>query len=335
MKAVRHSLIAVCFGLLVLSVQGQVRQGPADHGDRHARSPRVEDWFLSSGDWHHDPQLYVREFGDGSETIVMLHGGWGAEHSGLLDAVKSLKNHYRFVFYDQRGSLRSPSPDSLITFDRHVDDLELLRKELELDKLNIVGHSMGAVLASAYASKYPQRVKQLTLLAPAYLIDPIPDRDKDLHHQSYLASQKHLKRPEVTKELEKYRLNRTDPPLSSREETSKFRVEVAARMLYDVSRWPRLTGGRALFKGHVYELTSRTYPKSGWNYPEVFRSGSYPVSVIVGDHDFLDFGNHLMKRWLDGVPRVKVSVIEKAGHLLWIDQPELFTTELLRHLQRN
>jgi proline iminopeptidase len=335
MKAIRPSLVAAYLGLVVLSVHGQVRQGPTDPSDRHGRLPRLDEWFLSTGGWQSDPQLYVREFGDGTETIVMLHGGWGAEHGGLVDAVKSLRRHYRFVFYDQRGSLRSPSPDSLITFDRHVDDLELLRKELGLDRLTIVGHSMGAVLACAYASKYPQRVKQLTLLAPAYLKDPIPDEDKDLHHQSYLASQKFLKRPEVTKELEKYLLTRSDTPLSSREETSKFRIEFAARMLYDVGKWPLLTGGRALFKGHVYELTSRTYPKSGWNYLEQFTSASYPVGVIVGDHDFLDFGNHLLKKWIASVPRVKLSVIENAGHIIWVDQPDRFATELLRHLERN
>jgi proline iminopeptidase len=330
-----RSLIAMYFGFFVLTVPGQAQQGSTTNTNRRGELPRLQDWFLSTGDWHNDPQLYVREFGDGPETIVMLHGGWGAEHSGLMDAVKDLRSNYHFVFYDQRGSLRSPSPDSLITFNRHVDDLELLREELKLDKLNIVGHSMGAILASAYAAKYPRRVKQLTLLAPALLKDPIPEEDKDLHHRSYLASQQFLKRPEVLKELDKYLLNRIDPPLSSREATGKFRIEFAARMLYDIGKWPSLTGGRALYKGNVYELTARTYPKSGWNYLQDFESGSYPVSIIVGDHDFLDFGNHILRKWLTAAPRVNLSIIENAGHMIWIDQPELFSKELLRHLERN
>jgi len=125
--------------------------------------------------------------GEGSETIVMLHGGWGGEHSGFMAAVGDLKEQYHFVFYDQRGSLRSPSPDSSITFDRHVEDLELLRRELNVEQLRLVGHSMGAVLASAYASKYPHRIKRLTLLAPAYLKNPIPEEDEELHRQESLA----------------------------------------------------------------------------------------------------------------------------------------------------
>ncbi|MPY87581.1 MAG: alpha/beta fold hydrolase [Luteitalea sp.] len=369
MKAIRLLLVTIYVGLSISTVQGQVHQNPTNTGtntnDRQEQLPRLEDWFLSTGDWHDNPQLYVREFGDGSETIVMLHGGWGAEHSGLINAVKDLKNRYRFVFYDQRGSLRSPSPDSLITFDRHIEDLEplrtrnlthcvkfqgsqvsvgergpgrgpleLLRQELNVDKLTIIGHSMGAVLASAYASKYPQRIEQLILLSPAYLKNPIPEEDKDLQHQGYVSSQMFMNRPEVVQELDKYLLNRRDPPLSSREKTSKCRIDFASRMLYDIGKWRRLTGGRALYKGHVGELTSRTYPESGWDYLQEFKSRAYPVGIITGDHDFLDFGNPLMKKWVTGISQIELSIVEGAGHLIWLDQPEIVAKELLRHLER-
>ena len=333
MKAIQKFLMVVCVGLFALTAQGQTYQNTTNTGDQQIQLPPLKDWFLSTGNWENDPQLYVREWGNGSETIIMLHGGWGAEHSGLIEAVKDLRDQYHFIFYDQRGSLRSPSPDSLITFDRHIEDLELLRKELNLDELNLVGHSMGAILASAYASKYPERIKQLTLVAPAYLKNPIPEEDNDLHHQEYLSFQPFLNRPEVLQELDKYGLDRTDPPLSSREETSKFRIDFAKRMLYDVRNWPALMGGRALYKGHVYELTSQTYPESGWDYLEEFKHRAYPVGIIIGDHDFLDFGNQLIKKWVDGIPQIKLSIIEHAGHMIWIDQPELFAKALLAHLE--
>lgn len=326
--------MTLCFGSFLLTGQSQVVQNQTNTNDKQPRLPGLRDWFLSTGHSQNDPQLYVREIGDGPEIILMVHGGWGGEHSGLVDAVKGLEHHYRFIFYDQRGSLRSPFPDSLITFDHHIEDIELLRRELNLDKLNIIGHSMGAVLASAYALNYPQRIKQLTLLAPALLKDPIPQEDKALQHQEYLASQEFLKRAEVTTELDKYTLNRKDPPLSSREETSKSRIYFGARMLHDVSKWPYLAGGGALYKGHVYQLTSQTYPESGWDYLQEFKNRSYPVSVIVGDHDFLDFGNQLIKKWASGIPQIKLSTITDAGHMIWLDQPELFKKELQGHLKR-
>jgi proline iminopeptidase len=262
--ASRRSPVPLCLGVCLVSTHAQVPQARTT-AHRQLSLPRLTDWFLSTGRWDDDPQLYVREFGEGATPVIMLHGGWGAEHSGLVDAVKALGDRYRFIFYDQRGSLRSPSPDSLITFDRHIDDLERLRQELRLDKLTIVGHSMGAVLASAYASKYPNRVEQLILLSPAPLKNPIPEGDNAARHEGYQASQVFLNRPEVAQELARYSLTRTDSPCLLERRRPKFRINFARRMLYDVRNWRLLTGGRALYKGHVDQLTSKTYPSSGWD----------------------------------------------------------------------
>lgn len=332
MPIVKKIIITLYCFFIVSVVQSQNHQRSASSLRQQERLPALKDWFLSTGNWQNSPQLYIREFGSGQDTIIMLHGGWGGDHSGLMDAVRDLEKEYYFIFYDQRGSLRSPFPDSLITFNQHIEDLELLRKELKLTKLRIVAHSMGAILAGAYATKYPQRVKQLILLAPAYLKNPIPEEDKELQHQAYLQHQKYMERGEVKRELSKYNLDRTNPDLSSREETSKFRISFACRMLYDITKWPQIMGGRALYKGHVYELTSKTYPKEGWDYVEEFKKGSYPVSIIIGDHDFLDFENHLIQKWVKVVAGVKLSIIKNAGHLTWVDQPKVFAKELSQYL---
>jgi proline iminopeptidase len=295
--------------------------------------PVIKDWFLSTGNWQRDPQLYVCEFGTGTDTVVMLHGGWGGDHSGLIDAVKDLAKQFHFITYDQRGSLRSPFPDSLITFDQHIEDVERLRKELNMEKMTVVGHSMGAVLASAYAAKYPARIKHLVLLAPAGLKNPTPDAEKKLLEQSTPAFQQFLNRAEVGKELEKIALNKQS--LSSQQETHKWRIELYRRMLYDVSKAGSLLGGRALYKANVFNLTANTYPASGWNYIEEFSKASYPVSIIMGDHDFLDFGALLAKKWSSELPRMKLHIIPKAGHLIWIDQPAAFSKELALSLKSN
>ena len=50
--------------------------------------------------------LFVQEYGEGS-PIIMIHGGFGAEHSYMLPLGKPLSDTNRVIFYDQRGSLRS------------------------------------------------------------------------------------------------------------------------------------------------------------------------------------------------------------------------------------
>ncbi|HKH90729.1 MAG TPA: alpha/beta fold hydrolase [Gemmatimonadaceae bacterium] len=119
---------------------------------------------------------YVIEFGRG-DTVVVLHGGWGGEHSGLIEAVRPLSDRFHFVLYDQRGSLRSPAPDSTITIRRLVRDLDGLRKQLGQERLVLLGHSMGAALAYAYLAEHPRRVRGMVLFAP---VRPTDDAFRDL-----------------------------------------------------------------------------------------------------------------------------------------------------------
>lgn len=325
-------ITTLCFSVIIAG-QSQIQQ-LTNAEIKQQKLPIVKDWFLSTGNWQNDPQLYVRETGTGRDTVIMLHGGWGGEHSDLLNAVLELETEFHFIFYDQRGSLRSPFPDSLISFDAHIDDLERLRKELHIDKLNIVGHSMGAVLASAYAKKYPAHIRQLVLLAPAPLKNPLPEKEKNLSKQEYAAMQQFLDRPEVTQELDKYNLQRKTPALSSREETVKSRIDLYKRMLYDISRWTEMMGGGSIYKSSVFELTAKTYPASGWDYVTEFKSQSYFVSIIIGDHDFLDFGAGMAQKWITEVPRIRLTIIKKAGHIIWADQPAAFVKQLALQLKR-
>lgn len=295
-------------------------------------TPMMKSWFLTTGNWETDPQIYVREFGTGKDTIVMLHGGWGAEHSGMIAMVQGLEKDYKFFVHEQRGSLRSPFPDSLITYDNHIADIELLRKELGLHKLTLLGHSMGAVLACAYAQKHPEHIKKLVLLSPAFLKNPFPEEDMELWQSSQKASKKFNERKEIHKELKGLNLLREHPILSSKEETIKDRIGFASRMLYDVGKWQALNNGRALYKGNVYGLTEDTYPEAGWNFIAEIRKQAYPVSLIIGDHDFFDMGNHILRKWTTEVPRAKFTSINNAGHLPWIDQPEILSILLRENL---
>lgn len=107
----------------------------------------ADDWYLETSD---GVDLFVVELGAAAaagDTVIVLHGGWGAEQSYLWSALEPLANQYHFVFYDQRGSLRSPAPKSTISLHRFVSDLEDLRRELRQEQLTIFAHSMGSRLA--------------------------------------------------------------------------------------------------------------------------------------------------------------------------------------------
>ncbi len=83
--------------------------------------------------------------------LLVLHGGPGGRICGYsrLDA---LGKERPVIRYDQLGSGRSGRPDdlSLWTVERFVEELHVVRQELGLERMHLLGHSWGGALAAAY-----------------------------------------------------------------------------------------------------------------------------------------------------------------------------------------
>ncbi|AWZ47719.1 hypothetical protein C3495_02140 [Clostridiaceae bacterium 14S0207] len=109
--------------------------------------------------------MYYKVLGKG-EPILFIHGGPGLVHNYFLPYFLELVNKgYQLIFYDQRGNGKSYKAfdESNINLNEFTLDIERLRKHLKIDKLNIVGHSMGGFFALDYAKKFNKRVKKITL----------------------------------------------------------------------------------------------------------------------------------------------------------------------------
>lgn len=109
--------------------------------------------------------LYLEQCGNPSGTpVIVLHGGPG---SGCTPAQRRFFDpaHYRVILFDQRGCGRS-QPAGLIeenTTQLLVEDIELIRRHLGIDRWLVFGGSWGSTLALAYASSHPQPVTGLIL----------------------------------------------------------------------------------------------------------------------------------------------------------------------------
>lgn len=100
--------------------------------------------------------------------IIALHGGPGAPHD-YLEPLARLNSERPVVFYDQLGCGNSDRPDdvSLWTVKRFVDELAVLRRELSLSRVHIMGQSWGCMLAADYMlSGYDEGVESLILSGP-------------------------------------------------------------------------------------------------------------------------------------------------------------------------
>lgn len=109
-------------------------------------------------------ELFMRVAGKG-RPCLLVHGGPGAG-SEAIEALAGplLERQFQMIYLDQRGSGRSGSSAAkAYGLDRVVQDLEEVRQQLHLERWTLLSHSFGGLIATAYASQYPQRVESLIL----------------------------------------------------------------------------------------------------------------------------------------------------------------------------
>lgn len=117
---------------------------------------------LSVDDIH---TVYYEQCGkqDGN-PVIFIHGGPGG---GCMDLDRGYFDPavYRIILLDQRGAGKStPAAELENNTTWHlVEDLEILRKHLKIDKWVVFGGSWGSTLALLYAETYPDRVKAMIL----------------------------------------------------------------------------------------------------------------------------------------------------------------------------
>ena len=108
--------------------------------------------------------LHVKIIGTG-EPLFILHGGPGFSHDYFLPHLEPLSDDLKLVLFDQRGTGRSSVDLDSTSFslDLLIEDIEALRQKLEFDKIHLMGHSWGGILAMHYAINYPESLSSLIL----------------------------------------------------------------------------------------------------------------------------------------------------------------------------
>ncbi len=110
-------------------------------------------------------EIYYEQCGNpDGKPAIFLHGGPGGG-AGNLSRRFFDPNKYRIILFDQRGCGKS-KPHACLednTTWHLVEDIESIRKELDIDQWLVFGGSWGSTLALAYAQSHPDRVTELIL----------------------------------------------------------------------------------------------------------------------------------------------------------------------------
>lgn len=105
-----------------------------------------------------DIELYYRIIGSTSaqDTVVVIHGGQGAGMNAVMDPVLPLADHFVLLFYDQRGGGKSSLPKNteLSGAEYFIEDLEMVRRHFNLESMNLLAHSFGAIFVAEYAKNF-------------------------------------------------------------------------------------------------------------------------------------------------------------------------------------
>jgi pimeloyl-ACP methyl ester carboxylesterase len=118
-------------------------------------------------------ELYYTSVGEGPAT-VLIHGLGGFAESWRYTAA-ALQPHNRVIAVDLPGFGQSAKPRGGYTFSFFVEVLDALLHALDVERVRLVGHSLGGGIATAFALAYPERVERLALLGatvPGFPLQP-------------------------------------------------------------------------------------------------------------------------------------------------------------------
>lgn len=275
--------------------------------------------------------LYTLELGNSNaeNTYIVLHGGFGAEHSYLTPLILPHTDSTHFILFDQRGSLRSPAADSLITFRKFVDDIELLRKEFELEKINILAHSNGSTIALEYLYFYPELVNKVILIGcPLSILDtkflPKFDSQKIADYQNELGDWQKRVDQNIAAKLNDHQLMNTDS-LTGIEKTLKQKITYSANHTYLMNAIERTQN--AFFNPDVFKALQKNENAASWSQrnsrmSEALVKNSSKITVINGEYDFVDPLGHVWKEIGRHLEHLEYLLLPDAGHNLWLDKPD-------------
>jgi pimeloyl-ACP methyl ester carboxylesterase len=235
--------------------------------------------------------------GGSGDAIVFVHSlaGNTSQWSGQLDHLRQTR---RAVAFDLRGHGKSEAPrNGEYSMEAQAEDLGAVADALGLERFALVGHSMGAGVALAYAGAHPGRVTHLLVA------DPIGDgtQTPEAEVRPFLEA---LDSPAYVETIEGY--------WSS---IAGSDGAVLERLLRDLRETPRDTMVRGLHAVVAFD------PK-----PALARFRGPTLAVITPANDF----PYSMHRVGAGLPH---RVIAGTGHWLQLEQPEEFNRILERFLE--
>lgn len=259
----------------------------------------------------------IRHFVAGSGPVVVVHPGgpgfgWEYMRMPRLESVATV------VYFDPRGAGGStrPSGPGAYRIERMVEDLEGLRLHLDLDRMALLGHSHGGLVAQLYALRHPDRLSSLILACTAPHMGP-----------EWAAA--------VNRNLSKRSYERWYPAamaaldaLGTEETEEELRKHLKQVMPFYFHRWDRF--GDGMLK-RLDRLPVSREPLRAFAEEEAHRidlrdrlSGLRVRTLVLGGRHDPTCPTECAANLHRLIPGSRISVFEQSGHFPFIEEEEAF-----------
>lgn len=261
--------------------------------------------------------------------IVLLHGlGAGVALWCLnLDSLAATRPVYAIdILGFGRSSRPKFSSDALVAERQLVNSVEEWRREMQLDKIILLGHSLGGFLASSYAIHYPDRVKHLILADPWGFPEKPADIVQRYNLPLWIRAIVFVTQPfnpfwpvRVAGPFGQWVIEKTRPDIIKKFSTFVSDTDVIPQYLYQCNS--QNPTGEAAFHAMSASL--------GWaKHPMVNRihtlQNDVPITLLYGSRSWVDNASGELIREKRPDSLVHIQVITGAGHHVYADKPEAF-----------
>ena len=248
-------------------------------------------------------KLFYEMAGKGEE-IVLLHDGM-VNREIWDEQFPVLAKNYRVVRYDRRTYGKSSDPQAKYS---DIEDLNQLFIQLKIDKAIIFGMSSGGGLAIDFTLKYPAKVSALVLVGA--VVSGYGYSAHMFTRGGHIKSTKELSDP-----LKNLKYWVWEDPYEIYSENIKAKEKVMKI----------LEANQHQSKGEFYKPPDRQAAR-------FLSEIKVPALVLVGEFDIPDVHSHAGVIEF-GIPGAKREIILKSGHLIPLEQPEVFNATVLRFLR--
>lgn len=257
--------------------------------------------------------------------ILLLAGGPGNNAKYLNEIAKRFSAEHKVILLHQRGTdpdLSKEFDPEKINVDTYIDDIESIREHLKIDRWNIFGHSWGGMLASIYGVHHKERINKMILVNSAglrfeifdQLIDNVIQRLSGEQYKAAIELASKLNSPDGSHHAVEFLKTVTPAYFYNKEKAVNFSNKI----------------NESFLNFQVFALVMQDVVASKLDITKEARNFNNSVLYIVSRQDVVGF--QAFSDITNNYPNISISIIEKAGHYCWLEQPEPFYASITSFL---